>query len=223
MIPSNPSLPAECRFRQMSRPKNLIFDMGGVLLNLDMPKTEQAFYDLGITRFPDLFAILHDHEIFLKLETGLIEPEEFVEALRMQARPGVQPQQIVEAWNALLQDFRSMSLDFLEKARLHYNIYLLSNTNAIHEVYFKEQYSRVRSNKEMDDLFMKAYYSHKIRLRKPEKEIYEYVLRDGGLLAEETIFIDDNASNIETARSLGIGVVHLTSGKTVEKELAHLI
>jgi len=75
----------------------------------------------------------------------------------------------------------------------------------------------------MDDLFTKAYYSHKMGLRKPEKDIFEFVLNDSGLLPEETIFIDDNLSNVTTAKSLGIEIVHLTPGKTVERELVHLL
>ena len=207
----------------MEKTKNLIFDLGGVLLNLDMPRTEEAFYELGITKFPDLFAILHDYEIFLQLETGHISPEDFVETLRKQAHPGVQPQQVIDAWNALLGDFRTLSLDFLEKASGKYKIFLLSNTNAIHEDFFKEQYSSTRKNKQMDDLFTKPYYSHKMGLRKPEKDIFEFVLNDSNLLPEETIFIDDNLSNVTTAKSMGIEIVHLTPGKTVEKELAHLL
>jgi glucose-1-phosphatase len=207
----------------MKKTKNLIFDLGGVLLNLDMLRTEQAFFELGITKFPDLFAILHDYEIFLKLETGHIEPGVFVETLRQQAHPGVQPQQVIDAWNALLMDFREGSLDFLEKASAKYKVFLLSNTNAIHEDFFKQQYTITRSGKQMDDLFTKAYYSHKMGLRKPEKEIFDFVLNDSKLLPEETIFIDDNLSNVTTAKSMGIDIVHLTPGKTVEKELAHLL
>ena len=75
----------------------------------------------------------------------------------------------------------------------------------------------------MDDLFTKPYYSHKMGLRKPDKEIFEFVLADSGLEAGETIFIDDNAMNVATAQSLGIGTLHLTPGKRVEKELAWLL
>ena len=206
----------------METTKNLIFDLGGVLIDLDMPKTEKAFYELGITDLPDMLAVVHDHDIFLKLETGDLSPDDFVEALLKQSSKPVEKQSVVDAWNALLLNFRPESLDFLEKAGAHYNIFLLSNTNAIHEISFKEQYEKLRSKK-MDDLFTKPYYSHKMGLRKPDKEIFEFVLNDSGLEANETIFIDDNAMNIATAQSLGIGTLHLTPGKRVEKELAWLL
>ena len=116
----------------METTKNLIFDLGGVLIDLDMPKTAKAFYELGITDLPDMLAVVHDHDIFLKLETGDLSPDDFVEALLKQSSKPVEKQSVVDAWNALLLNFRPESLDFLEKAGAHYNIFLRSNTNSIH-------------------------------------------------------------------------------------------
>ena len=189
----------------MSQIKNIIFDLGGVLLDVDYHKTSAEFQKLGIANFDDLFAQFKASPLFEDLETGQISDEFFYDSLLQHCRPGTSQQEVVFAWNAMLGDYREKSLTHLEKLRGQYNLFLLSNTNAIHiteaKIIFAKQ---LGAENTLDQYFDKAYYSYVINKRKPYADIYQFVLADGNMKAEETVFIDDSYNNLETAKQLGI-------------------
>jgi glucose-1-phosphatase len=198
--------------------KNVIFDLGGVLLDIDTNKTNEAFEQLGVNDFK-LFYSLHKMDLlFENLETGKINDTDFYEGLK-QRIPTLRltNNQIKEAWNALLLDFRKDSLRFLEKLAQTHKLFLLSNTNGIHQVAFNDIFKKTVIGKtSLDGYFTKAYYSHIIGLRKPEKEIYSFVLEDAQLAASETLFIDDLLINIEGAKAVGIKTHHLKPHEKIE-------
>ena len=200
----------------MPKIKNLLFDLGGVLLNIDYNKTAVAFKKLGVHQFDELYSQSGANDLFQALETGEISEDDFYAAIQQYCDPSTTTQQIEMAWNAILLDFRIESLNHLNILKEKYSIYLLSNTNSIHLKAFDKIFREETGKSGLDDIFIKAYYSHKIKRRKPYQSTYQYVLDDAGIKAEETLFIDDSIVNIDGAKEVGLHVYHLLSGTTIE-------
>ncbi|NML20135.1 HAD family phosphatase [Pseudoflavitalea sp. G-6-1-2] len=194
--------------------KNIIFDLGGVLLNLDIPKTTAAFEHLGAPEFKNLFGLGRAESFLKAYEVGTINDDEFVSDLQ-KLTGGKSRESVVEAWNAMLLDFPKERFELLQQLKERYRIYLFSNTNAIHLTAFSKTFSDTFNGASLDDEFTKAWYSHLIRMRKPDVAAYEYILKDAQLNAGETVFIDDALVNIEGARKAGLHGIHLEPGKTI--------
>lgn len=187
--------------------KNIIFDLGGVLIHLEPKWTEAAFCALvGDKReYARIAALLQDENIFDDFETGKIGEAAFIEALQKYNPNTVTRAQLETAWNAMLLDIPESGLNLVRDLQNQgYKVYLLSNTNSIHLTEFKKIAREENGITNFDALFDKAYYSHLIGSRKPHAEPFEYVLKDAGLVAGETLFIDDNAPNLVGARLAGI-------------------
>jgi glucose-1-phosphatase len=200
----------------MAAVKNIILDLGGVLLNIDYKKTEKAFADLGFLQFNQMYTQYNADKVFSRLETGHISNSEFYEYMISLVPAPISSKQVRDAWCAMLLDFREKTIDVLETLGKQYPLYLLSNTNAIHLDAFEEIFSRQTSRKSLDELFITAYYSHKLGLRKPNEDIFEFVLKDARLAAGETLFIDDSYNNINTAKNMGFLTHLLLPGETIE-------
>lgn len=192
----------------MAAIKNIIYDMGGVLYNIDYNLTAEGFKALGFTRFDAMYSQFTADAIFEKLETGMISEADFYKAIQEKSAAPITDLQIKSAWNAMLLGFRPSAIQHLKEVGSQYRIFLLSNTNAIHLEQVYEDYEQLKEEIGYDDLFEQAWYSSKIGYRKPNKDIYEFVLAEAGLLAEDTIFIDDSINNIEAAAAVGI-LTHL--------------
>ncbi len=192
--------------------KNLLLDLGGVLLDIDYNKTKDAFVALGFTYFNEMYNQYHSDELFTKLEKGEITPENFYEVILSTAPADITEEQIQRAWNAMLLSFRMKTIGYLPVLAEKYNLYLLSNTNAIHHQAFMKLYEEQKSDNVFDDFFIKAYYSHSIGYRKPNADIYKFVAKDAGIQPEETLFIDDSYNNIEAAMAVGYKT-HLLLGE----------
>ena len=199
----------------MQKAKNIIFDLGGVILNIDLKNTELAFAELGIGNFKEYYTLQQSSPLFYNLELGFITPETFYIEFRELVRLPLTNEEIKAAWNALLLDFPKERIDWLGNIRKKYKIFLLSNTNEIHYQAFTKMYEEQIGNGHFDDQFTKTYYSHKMGLRKPAKECYEAVLNHERLRPEETIFIDDSLQNIEGAKSAGLQTFYLPPPHTV--------
>ena len=195
--------------------KNIIFDLGGVILNIDYQLTYKAFEAIGVKDFTSLYNQFKGSRLFDDLETGRTSPEEFLSAMKEHAPEGTTTEQIIDAWNAMLLDFPARRLQLLQQLRNYYNLFLLSNTNAIHLEAFNKILERSRGISSLGTFFDRSYYSHLIGYRKPEKESYQLVLDENGLKAEETLFIDDTLPNIEGANAVGIQTIHLQAPKTI--------
>lgn len=201
----------------MSQIKNIIFDLGGVLLNIDYVKTSTAFKALGVQGFDDLYSQANANHLFEGLETGEVEEDAFFQAMAGYCHPETSTSQVQEAWNHILLDFRTSSLDYLKKLKEKYTLYLLSNTNSIHVKAFNRILREQTGENSLDDYFTKSYYSHLIRLRKPYPATYKWVLQDAGINAEETLFIDDSVNNIKGAQEAGLITHLLLPGEKIEK------
>lgn len=203
--------------RELKEVRNIIFDLGNVLLDIDISLTIEALKKLGLTNFKESEIHPHNAGIFLELELGKITNQEFYDKIKGYAT-GVVPsdEQIKQAWNALLLPFDYERFELLDKLRKNYKIFLLSNTNLPHRecmfVNFKENNP---AGKDFESYFDACFYSDAMHLRKPNIRIYQTLLQETGIRAEETLFIDDNAPNLPTAEELGIKTHHLVKGESV--------
>lgn len=198
----------------MAEIKNVIFDLGGVLLNLDINKTLNAYKAMGLRNIEDMFRIGHASSFFKQYEVGSISDEEFIRSIATLEGNTGSLQQISDAWNALLLDFPIDRVNWLKQLKNKYRLFLFSNTNAIHLVEFQRRFKEDHGF-EMDGLFEKAYYSHVVKIRKPDAAAYELVLNENKLLPAETVFIDDALINVEAANKVGIRGIHLEPGISV--------
>ncbi len=177
--------------------KTIIFDFGDVFLNLDKPATARELKKLEISHFSE--EMLHKNQLY---EKGLITSEEFISGY-CESFPKLTSGNFKDSWNAILVDFPEHRLKFLKKLKEEksYKLILLSNTNHIHIDWVKKNVSFFEEFKNCFDAF---YLSQEINLRKPDSEIYEYVLEQHDLKPGETLFIDDTPENTEAASKLGI-------------------
>ena len=190
--------------------------MGAVLINIDYNKTAQAFKELGITDFDQQFSQVNASALFEELEMGKITNDYFYTAMQTQIPGSVDQSQIKHAWNAILEDFRKESMHYLIELKKNFRLFLLSNTNAIHLEEVNLILQKQLGVMEVDDYFEKAYYSHKVGMRKPHADIFEFVLSDAGILASETLFVDDTKMNIDTAEQLGFNTHLLLPSQRIE-------
>lgn len=202
--------------------KNIIFDLGGVLLNLDFGKTADAFTALGIKNFNDYFNQFHANPLFKKLELGGVADNSFYDLLRHTASISASNQQIDLAWNAMLLDFPKERIEKLHELAKTYRLFLFSNTNAIHHAAFHSNFQQ-HFGFDFDSLFEKAYYSHLIGYRKPGIESFEYVMSDSRLNPSETLFIDDTLPNVEAAIKAGLQAIHVTPQKDLMQWLKEVL
>ncbi|HEV2480163.1 MAG TPA: HAD family phosphatase [Puia sp.] len=193
--------------------KNIIFDLGGVILNLDNRRTEEAFARLGVKNLRQSFGLGHADSFFKDYEVGKITDQQFIDSIRtMGGLDGVTDQEIIDAWNALLLDFPAERIELLKALRKRYRIFLFSNTNSLHLAALRNIYTQTFGSGTLDDHFERTYYSHLLGMRKPERESYEHILRENGLRGQETLFVDDAIVNVEGAEQAGLKGLYLRPG-----------
>lgn len=199
--------------------KHIIFDLGGVLLNIDYMLTENAFIEAGVKNFGGLYSQLKQTDIFDRWETGKMDRREFIETMQNASEAPITEEQVLDAWNAMLLNFPARRLQILQQLRNYYDLFLLSNTNEIHEEVFNQTLFREHGIPNIGVFFDKVYMSHRVGMRKPMPEIFNYVLDENGLKPEETLFIDDSPQHIDTANTLGIQTIYLKNGMTIEDDV----
>jgi len=188
--------------------RNIIFDLGGVLLDIDFDLTVKAFTALGLADPEKAFTKNVQSGLFQNFEKGLISPEDFINALSKQM-PGATAVQIRDAWNALLVNFPITRYSFLKSLSSDFDLFVLSNTNAIHEKAFVDIIDDSVGWANFESLFRGIAYSHHLGKRKPELAIFREVLEKYQLDKDETVFIDDTLLHIQSANKLGIRSFHL--------------
>lgn len=206
--------------------KNIIFDFGNVLLDIDIPRTfDSLAHYLGEDYRQKLIKIYPEGNLFDDFEVGKIREDFFLETLRNVADTPLSIRTLREAWNAMLMCIPPQRLEMLVRLRQNYRVFLLSNTNETH-LEWVDGYLRQVFNFDIQyfnkTFFEKAYYSHEIGFRKPNANIYEFVMQDAQILPNETLFIDDNADNIAMAQQLGWQTILLPIRAEIVDRLAHL-
>jgi len=193
---------------------NIIFDLGGVLLNLDFSKTITQLNQLIGT---EIYSRHHQYEFVDQFEMGLITAEKFRDEIRILAKANgyrreLRDESIDQAWNAMLLDLPAERMTWLKKIGQKKRVFLLSNTNEIHKSCFDKIAAKTLGSIEaFDSQFEGAYYSHLIQLRKPDTAVYKYVIDRHGLDAQHTLFIDDTAGHLVGAEMAGLQTFHLKS------------
>jgi len=199
---------------QTSKIRNIIFDLGGVLLNINPLLSLEELVKLSGISKTELRDRLASEKIFEKYDTGEYDSERFRDELRRIMDKNATDQQIDDAWNALLLDFPAERVQLLQSLQPNYRIFLLSNTNEIH---FKKYTSDflISNGFDMETLFEQLFLSYEIGIHKPDAGIYTYVLEQVKLVAAETLFIDDSHSNVEAAVKLSFAGLHLTGNHEI--------
>jgi putative hydrolase of the HAD superfamily len=189
--------------------KTIIFDFGGVIIDIDPELTMKEFAKLGARKLDPGQMNEFVSNIIRKFEKGILTPETFRKKASDFLGIKVSDQKFDDAWNALLYDIPQKRLHAIEKAKKNYKIFLLSNSNEIHyDLYVRDLQLRF-GYREFDNLFYKAYFSFDLHMAKPDSSIYEFVLNQHGLDPATTLFIDDNEENIIPAQKLGMATYHL--------------
>ena len=184
--------------------KNIIFDLGGVLLNIDHTRTAKAFYSFGLTDFSTLFSAAQQKHLFDLYEKGLISSKNFRNQIKTYCNNSIDDATIDMAWNAMLLDLPPERLRLLQILKNTHRTFLLSNTNDIHIETFNAYLQKSFGIADLSGYFEKIYLSYKLGMRKPDTEIFEFVLSENNLVSNETLFIDDSIQHIEGAKKLGI-------------------
>jgi len=190
----------------MKKITTYLFDLGGVIVDVNYEKTISEFLNLGVNNAHDLYNQFNQSGLFDKYEKGDCSSNYFIDQLKTKTKNGVKKNQIINAWNAMIGEFPIEKLDFIADLSFQNPCYLLSNTNEIHLKKVKENLSKT-PYKSLDSIFKKCYYSHLIGKRKPEIDTFKWVIKQMGVTPEETLFIDDSPQHIEGAKSAGLQTV----------------
>jgi len=184
--------------------KNIVFDLGGVLITLDRSEAVKRFEKEGLKNAEELLNAYHQNGIFLELEEGKLSQEEFYEAVRKEAGKYISNETIDYGWMGFLKELPEYKLTMLEDLkRKGYHLYLLSNTNP---VVMSWAYSSAFSpqGKTIDEYFDKLYLSYQIGYTKPHPEIFQFMFKDSGMIPSESLFIDDGKANVEMGKQFGM-------------------
>lgn len=196
--------------------KNIIFDLGDVILNIDVPIASKSFADLSGREQSEILTIFKESEIFRQFETGLMDEPTFRNYVREILQfPDLSDEAIDTAWNSLLLDLPPERVELLKTLAAKYRLFLLSNTSSIHITQVNKILEASTGVEKLEDLFEIVFLSYEMGIMKPDTRIYQEVLDKAGLKAEETLFLDDNADNIRGAAQLGIHTIHVQKPVTI--------
>lgn len=192
----------------MNTIKNIIFDYGNVIFEINFSKAQLALKQLGIDNIDSFFAHKNHNSLFDDFETATIAPAQFRDGIRTAANnKKLSDQEIDDAWNSLLIGVSGNNHDVLMEVKHKYRTFLLSNNNEIHYKWIVDYLKSTFEIENYDSFFEKAYFSQLMRLRKPNVTIFEQVLKENNLDPKETLFIDDSPQHIEGAKNAGLNTL----------------
>ncbi|MDA3883503.1 MAG: HAD-IA family hydrolase [Bacteroidales bacterium] len=194
---------------------DIIFDFGGVILNLDEYKTfsQLAFYFECAPE--DVMPILIERAQFLDYECGKITSNVFISLVQHVSKKEISREKFISIWNAMLLDFPLVHIDLLKTLRTHFTIHLLSNTNELHIHAFRKNMSKQGIIESLEDLFDTVWYSSSIGMRKPYPETYTTILKNYNIEPSCTLFLDDKVENVEGAQKAGVDSQLVTAENTI--------
>ena len=193
--------------------KNIVFDFGDIFINLDKKLFAEELQKLHISQeSEEMLPILQQYEM------GLVSTDKFLTFF--EERLSISEVKLKRAWNSILLDFPKERLRFIQNLSesKKYRLFLLSNTNDLHISWIQQNWGMEQYNA-FKICFEQFYLSHEINLRKPNNNIYEFVLTSNDLEPKETLFIDDTKENTDAAKALGIHIWNLKPGKEDVLEL----
>ncbi|MFY7990889.1 MAG: HAD family hydrolase [Fluviicola sp.] len=189
-------------------PNVIIFDLGGVLLNLDYHLTTRAFISLGMDDFERRYSQLQQTDLFDLFETGKVSPFHFINRLLDQLPAGTTANQVVHAWDAMILDFPVDRLEWLQSLKAEHRLFLLSNTNALHIDAVRRALKKAVGHDRLEDYFEQVFLSHEIGMRKPHVETFQWVVEQIGVEPTDCLFIDDSPQHVEGAKAAGIEALY---------------
>lgn len=195
--------------------KNLIFDFGGVIIDIDFNRTIEAFVALGAGEFNTIYSKATQSGIFDAFDKGELTQAAFVAALKDMLPEDVTEKLIIDAWNTIIIGIPKTHIRLLESLRSNYDLYLLSNTNVTHYNLYTPELQHNFGYESLHELFKEVFLSFELGMRKPDREIFDYVFNKTKIRKEETLFIDDSKHIIDAARSYGIPSLWLKEGMDV--------
>jgi len=204
----------------MNKIRNIIFDYGNVIFTIDFNRAQHSFTELGVKNIEHFFSHKSHDSLFDQFEQGLISSSEFRNGIRkVTGIESLSDEEIDRAWNSLLIGVPEPNHDLLLKVKEKYRTFLLSNNNEIHYNWIMDYLQREHQLNSNAVFFEKDYYSHLMKMRKPNREIFEFVMRENNLNPKETLFIDDSPQHLKTADMLGLKTHLLTADETLESYL----
>lgn len=207
----------------MAAIRNIIFDLGGVIINLDTSKTIAAFDALSDVAFESIYTQAQQTSLFDEFDKGEISEDGFFNTIHGLLKTSASIDQLKQAWNAMLLDFPKHRLALLLDLKSKYRTFLLSNTNETHIREFEKILYKEHVHHNLDFFFHKTYYSCRIGMRKPDAEIFRHVLQENNLDPSETLFIDDTQKHVDGAGNCGIQAHLLPAGTDVSALLKELL
>ena len=197
----------------MNNIDTLIFDFGGVIINLDYSKPVSEFKKLGILDSKKLYSKKEQTKLFDSLECGQISDEKFLNEIRKKSNTN-DLELIKKAWNSILLNIPEERVHLLKKLSSKYKIFLLSNTNSIHLKEIISSYGE-KKWKNFISIFNDVYFSNQIGMRKPNEDVFFYLIKKNKLDVSKTLFIDDSPQHIKTAKKIGFKTYHLTDKEDI--------
>jgi putative hydrolase of the HAD superfamily len=188
--------------------KNIILDLGGVIINLNQQLTYDAFKNLFPSKYEEILIELESNNYLEKFEISEISKKEFISFFQ-KFDASISESDIKKAWNSMLLDIPKDRIAFIENLAKNFNVYLLSNTNEIHYQFIDGYVAEKFNGLSFKSLFKHTFLSHEIKLRKPNPAIFSHVMSHSNLFPHETLFIDDTLEHINSAKQLGIQTHHL--------------
>lgn len=198
---------------------NIIFDFGGVLFNIDYDRPIAAFQELGMNDFEEVYSQSKQNGLFDDLEVGKIGKEEFIQGLKPHFSNEVSDEELLQAWNVILLDIPKERIEKVKELSQGYRTFLLSNTNALHVEEFERIIDESMGLSLFRSAFEKIYYSNNLGIRKPNREIYDYLVDKHQLDRRATLFIDDTIRHVQGARKAGLHAHHFIVGEDEVTEL----
>jgi glucose-1-phosphatase len=208
-----------------SKYHSIIFDLGGVIIDLDYQRTAAEFVKLGLTDFDAIYSKAKQSNLFDDFEKGIMSVDGFRSELKKHLPPNISDVQIDHAWNAMLIDIPVHRVEFLKRVGAKHRIFLLSNTNRIHVKAFTKMAEEIFGENNFLSIFEKCYLSCEMGMRKPDAEIFEKVISDNNLDRTKTLFIDDSIQHVEGAHLVGLlsELLAVEKGEKIEEKYGFLI
>ena len=211
----------------MKEIKNIVFDLGGVIVDLDIRTCIMAFDQLGIkpkditleelsrTGIPKDWEMVH---LMHAMDVGEMDTREFIDIMLASTTPGTTEQQIADAFNSIIRLPRQR-LEWLQELKQHYRLFLLSNLSPLH--WEETQQQAARLGIPIESCFHQTFLSYQLRMVKPDPRIFQHLIATTGVVPEETLYIDDLPANIAAGKAAGL-VAHKIDCNMLDAEMPKL-
>jgi HAD superfamily hydrolase (TIGR01509 family) len=199
----------------MSKIKNILFDLGAVIYDIDFNRALNSFEQIGIPNPQNIYGKMNQNPIFDEFDRGECSSHQFIDFIKSFATKPLDAVEVAKAWNNLLIGIPLERITLLEKMKKKHNTFLLSNNNALHYAEIMNYMNLNHHGVDLNALFHDTFYSHLIGSRKPEQKAFDIVIEKTGILPIETIFLDDSPQHLETAKKMGFNCIHITPEVTV--------